>query len=212
MEVPAYSGITVPIVSRWGRKSVVITSFIITAISLFGLAFTPLGKNTARISGVNKLYFKVSLNFFYRLFQFTHISQPLWEVVCFLCLCNHLLARGWALSHDHAHYGPWIGCYNWTIRIHGGSILCWAQGIPFRIYNETRFLSWSVYFQGTTGMDTLPVILFGCVAIVAAGVGFTLPETNSRIMPDSIEDVENETSVVTDISEQVIQTGTPSNW
>ena len=43
MDVPAYCGITVPLASRLGRKPVIIVSFFIAGISLFGLAYTPSG-------------------------------------------------------------------------------------------------------------------------------------------------------------------------
>ena len=49
------------------------------------------------------------------------------------------------------------------------------------------------FIQGsTTVMSNLPIMLFGIVSMVAAGVGFTLPETKSTVMPDNIDDIEND--------------------
>ncbi len=41
-------------------------------------------------------------------------------------------------------------------------------------------------------LGNLPILLFGVVSIVAGGVGFTLPETKETVMPDNIDDVEND--------------------
>ena len=44
--------------------------------------------------------------------------------------------------------------------------------------------------QGNYTTEWLPVLIFGCLALVAAGLTFLLPETHGLPLPDTLNDTE----------------------